>query len=322
MKDRILCAATAAALGLLVAGLVAPSFADDGRGIPEKRLPYPDVTDASHATDRVEDLFEGFFSAKSLHDGNKMMTFWAPDPVLYVDAAAGATWPSRAALTAIWTGPFFSNAPPNALSYPLRIIGDQHSALVEFVDTPELFGNELRILAAVTFNEKAQIVRWIDYWDGRSALGGFPIGPSYPTDFHDSVENASPVIRQVAQALQAAFAAGDASTATQLFTPDAVFEDMALHTRIEGQLQIERYLSRGLSVLPYGTGATVAHVVGSHRGGGYEWHAALSAAPLQRGNTALELDEHGKISRFTAIYDSFQFPTAAYQALVLLAAEK
>jgi hypothetical protein len=82
----------------------------------------------------VEDIMEGFFSAKSLHNGVKMMTFWATDPVLYIDAAAGATWPSRAALTAIWTGPFFSNAPPNALSYPLRIIGNSRSALVEFVE--------------------------------------------------------------------------------------------------------------------------------------------------------------------------------------------
>ena len=235
MKTRMLGAVAALAAGLLVsAGLTGLSAAED-REFPTKNLPYPDVTDASHATDRVEDILEGFFSAKSLHNGTRMMTFWAPDPVLYIDAAAG---------------------------------------------------------------------------------------PSYPTDFHDSVVNASPVIKNVAQALQTAFAAGDAAAATALFTPDAVFEDMALHTRVEGQLQIGRYLTRGLGVLPYGIGATVAYVVGSDDGGGYEWHAALSAAPLKRGNTALELDEHGKISRFTVIYDSFQFPAAVYQSLVLLAAEK
>lgn len=148
--------------------------------------------------------------------------------------------------------------------------------------------------------------------------GFFP----YPTNFNDNVENASPVIRSVAQSLQTAFAAGDAATATSLFTNDAAFEDMALHTRVEGQLQIGRYLTRGLGVLPYGTGASVAHAVGSEDGGGYEWHASQSAAPLLRGNTALELDEHGKISRFTVIYDSVQFPVATYQSLVLLAAEK
>ena len=105
-----------------------------------KNLPYPDVTDTSHATDRVADIFEGFFTAKSEHDGVRMLTFFAPDPVLYIDAGLGFAWPSRAALLAVWTNPPFSNGPPNALSYPLRVIGDAHSALIEFEDTPALLG--------------------------------------------------------------------------------------------------------------------------------------------------------------------------------------
>jgi limonene-1,2-epoxide hydrolase/ketosteroid isomerase-like protein len=321
MKGRTLSAA-AAALGLLVsAGFADRSSAWD-REIPGKKLPYPDVTDSSHASDRVEDIFEGFFSAKSLHDGNTMMTFWAQDPILYIDATSGGIWPTYAALKAVWTGPFFSHAPPSGLSYPLRIIGDSRSALVEFVDTPTLLGAELRILGSVTFDEHGKIVRWMDYWDARSALRTTSIGPSYPTDFHDSVENASPEIKSVAKALQAAFAAGDAATATAMFTPDAVFEDMALHTRVEGQLQIQRYLTRGLSLLPYGTGAAVAHVVGSRQGGGYEWTASVSASPLRRGNTAIELDAAGKISRFTVIWDSKELPDATYHTLVSLAAEQ
>ena len=97
---------------------------------------------------------------------------------------------------------------------------------------------------------------------------------------------------------------------------------MALHTRVEGQLQIQRYLTRGLTTLPYGPTASLVHVVGSDQGGGYEWHAAMNALPLLRGNTALELDDNGKITRFTTIYDSFQFSDAAYQTLVKLAAEQ
>jgi hypothetical protein len=137
--------------------------------------------------------------------------------------------------------------------------------------------------------------------------------------------NASATIKKVAQALQNALSAGDAAKAAQLFTADAVFEDMALHTRVEGQLQIQRYLTRGLGLLPYGTGspsASLVHVVGSDQGGGYEWHAAMGALPLQRGITALELDDNGKITRFTTIYDSFQFPDATYKSLVALGAEQ
>jgi hypothetical protein len=104
----------------------------------------------------------------------------------------------------------------------------------------------------------------------------------------------------------------------QLFTPDAVYEDMALHARVEGQLQIQRYLARGLAQLPYGVGASVANVVGSDRGGGYEWRANTGAAPLQRGNVILELDDTGTISRFTTIYDSYQFTDDRYRALGVL----
>ena len=236
----------------------------------------------------------------------------------------GFAWPSRAALLQVWTNPPFSTANPDALSYPLRVIGDCHSALIEFVDTPPLLGKEFRFLSAITFNDKCQIVRWIDYWDGRSSQLHLPIGTlgPYPPDFHDGVVNASATIQKVAKALQDALSAGDAVKASQLFTPDAVFEDMALHTRVEGQLQIQRYLMRGLGQLPYGPGTFLAHVVGSDQGGGYEWRATPAAAPLVRGNTALELDDNGKITRFTTIYDSFQFPDAVYQSLVQLGAEK
>jgi hypothetical protein len=65
--------------------------------------------------------------------------------------------------------------------------------------------------------------------------------------------------------------------------------------------------------LPYGPGASVANVTGSAQGGGFEWHAPPSAAPLVRGHTALQLDASGAIFRFTVIYDSYKFrmrPTA------------
>ena len=299
---------------------------DDGKPGNAKKLPYPNVTDTSHATERVANIFEGFFSAKSLHQAAPMVSFFAPapQPVLYVDAGLGFSWPSQESLLAIWSSPAFANGPPTALSYPVRVIGDRHSALVEFVDTPDLLGNEFRFLASVTFDDKGKIVRWVDYWDGRSSLTRLPIGTfgPYPTDFHDNVVNASERIKHVAQALQAALKSGSAAAAAQMFTPDAVYEDMALHTRLAGQIQIQRYLARGLAQLPYGVGASVAHVVGSDEGGGYEWLAAPSATPLVRGITALELDDQGKITRLTTIYDSYQFSDAKYQALVLLAAEK
>ena len=55
-------------------------------------------------------------------------------------------------------------------------------------------------------------------------------------------------------------------------------------------------------------------MTGSGRGGGYEWHAAPSAARCSAA-TRCWVDHAGKISRFTVIYDAFQFPDAAYQSL-------
>ncbi|MNJ62213.1 hypothetical protein D3C77_580460 [compost metagenome] len=39
------------------------------------------------------------------------------------------------------------------LSYPTRIVGDKNSAMVLFTDTPELFGEEIRLMGSVTFND-------------------------------------------------------------------------------------------------------------------------------------------------------------------------
>jgi hypothetical protein len=291
------------------------------------RLPYPDVADTSYATEDLARVVKGFFTAKSLHQGAAMVAFFAaaPTPVIYIDAGIGAQWPSQASLLQVWSNPPFSSAPPDALSYPLRIIGDLHSAVIEFVDTPELLGSEFRFISSLTFDQRGKIVRWIDYWDGRSALANIPIGTfgPYPTeaDFRDGQGPAAGAITKAASSLQAAFAAGDPATATGLFTPDALYEDMALHARVEGQLQIQRYLTRALPSLPYGPGASVANVTGSAQGGGYEWHAPPSAAPLVRGHTALQLDASGAISRFTVIYDSYKFPDATYRALGALSLE-
>ena len=50
---------------------------------------------------------------------------------------------------------------------PTQILSNETSALIRMVDTPELFGGELRILAAVDFAD-GKIVRWVDYWDSSS----------------------------------------------------------------------------------------------------------------------------------------------------------
>lgn len=307
MSMRIIGAAAAAA-ALLVTG--AALAADPV---------YPDITDTSHASPAAAEAFRAFFTAKSAHRPADLMSHFARTKVLYIDVTSGGIWPTWDSLDKTFTG-FLPKAPPAAKSYPVRILGDRKSALVAFTDTPELFGRELRILGAVSFDDQGHIIRWMDYWDGRSSGAKNSIGPSYPTDFHDDIGNATGKIADVCHRLGQAFAAGDATAATDMFSNDAVYEDMALHSQVLGKLAIKRYLTRAVGKVPYGQGAAIAHVVGSDQGGGCEWRAA-PGFPQHRGNTALTLDADGRITRLTVVYDSSLFSDADYRNLVSLAAE-
>jgi hypothetical protein len=313
-------AGTVAALG--AAGLFAAgkTSAATTAGSGTRGLPYPSgVTDTSHCTPEVAAIFRGFFSAKSEHDTAVMMSYFSRANTTYIDACLGVALTSWQAVNSEFST--FTKLPAAAISYPLRIVGDARSAAIEFVDAPAFFGQEIRALSTVTFDSNHRIIRWIDYWDGRSSLIPNTIASTYPANFKDSEQNADPAVVQAAQALQAAFAAGDAAAAVALMSADVVHEDLAARTRVRGQIQAQRYYRRALGQLPYGPGAAMVHAEGSRQGGGYEWSAAPGAAPMRRGHTVIELDDAGQVSRLTAIYDSSLLSYPAYQSLVGLAAE-
>ena len=321
-RRTVLRAGTAAALGAV--GLFATgsaNAAETARGGGPRRLPYPaGVTDTSHCTAEVAEIFRGVFTAKSEHDAAGFMSYFSRANTTYIDACLGVSLSTWQAASDFFT-PFLPSLPASAISYPLRIVGDTRSAAIEFVDSPAFFDGEIRALSSVAFDGHGKIIRWVDYWDGRSSLKPNTITATYPTDFKDSEQNASPALVQTAAKLQAAFEAGDTAAATALMSVDVVHEDIAAHTRVRGQLQAQRYYARALAQLPYGPGAALVHAGGSNQGGGYEWSAASVAAPMRRGHTCIELDQAGKISRLTAIYDSSLLSDAAYQSLVGLAAE-
>ncbi len=232
---------------------------------------YPDVVNTSHATPEAASFFKSYFTAKSEHKPLPTTDHFSEAHLTYIDAALGWPFYNKKGMTEVFEQ-FMPKWPPAGLSYPTRISGDTHSALVAFTDTPELFGGEIRILAAIDFKD-GKIVRWIDYWDGRSfgtAMAAKMRTPAdkFPTNFDYDVasEGASAKIKDVSQKLAAAFASGNAQAADALFSPDAVYLDRALRARILGKLAIGKYLSRMLATAPYGKGAKLVHVVGSDRG--------------------------------------------------------
>jgi hypothetical protein len=264
--------------------------------------------------------FERLFATKTACDIDGTMAYFAPDLATYTDATLGWALDSFDGLRGVFEQYMPGWAPP-ARSYSTGISSNEVSALVHMVDTPELFGGELRILAAVDFRD-GRIVRWVDYWDG----GTFDAGlyaqlrtpdEHFPRDLKDAdvPTQAEPQLVAVATALQHAFATGDVDATTDLLHTDVVLDDMSLRAHLVGRIETVRYLERILADVPYGRSSTLRHVVGGIAGGGFEWTAGPMHDALV-GITALELDEDTRITRITSVYDSRQLPPSRRRALV------
>jgi hypothetical protein len=284
---------------------------------------FPNIADITHATPEAASFFHGYFTAKSNHNATAWLTYFNPIQVGYYDAVVGYAFSNRSQVVAAFTPLLPTWGPPasNASSYPLIIWGDTTSAIVHFVDGPALFGVESRSIAAYDFKD-GLIIREVDYWDGRHnpEIALAVPDDEYPVDLGlDGVpESAATEMSCAAHELQAAFSAANATAAAALFSVDAVFVDMTLRTREEGALAIGRYLQRVLPYLPYGSGSTVRHVLGSAKGGGYEWE---TVGELKNGISALELDESGKITMFMTVWDGSRMNDTAIESLAALSLE-
>ena len=113
----------------------------------------------------LDTMFETFFETKTACDVEGTMAYFSPDLASYIDATLGWDFDSYDALKAVFEQ-YMPNWSPPARSYATGVLANETSALVHMTDTPELFGGELRILAAIDFAD-GKIVRWVDYWDPR-----------------------------------------------------------------------------------------------------------------------------------------------------------
>jgi hypothetical protein len=265
-------------------------------------------------------LLDAFFATKTACHVDGTMSYFAPDMASYIDATLGWDFDSYAALKGVFEK-YMPNWAPPARSYASKILAGQESALVHMVDTPELFGGEIRFLTAVDFAD-GKIVRWVDYWDSSafdtSLYTQFRTpAEDFPRDLKDAQvpTRAAPELVNVATALQQAFTSADASAAGELMHTDVVLVDMALRTQVTGRIEAVRYLERVLGQAPYGHSSHLRHVIGGRDGGGFEWTAGSRADRLA-GITALELDSDGLITAVTSVYDSRQIDPATKGALL------
>jgi hypothetical protein len=263
---------------------------------------------------------ETFFDTKTACNLEGTMSYFSPNLASYIDATLGWDLGSYDALKALFARYMPTWSPP-ARSYATGVLSNETSALVRMVDTPELFGGELRILAAIDFAD-GKIVRWVDYWDAASFDGELYAqfrtpADAFPKDLKDGQvpTRAAPELVAAATALQQAFRAADAPAAASLMHTDVILEDMSLRTQVIGRIEARHYLSRILGDAPYGRSSQLRHIVGGRSGGGFEWTAGPNADTLP-GITALELDTDRLITKITSVYDSRQLKPGRKAALV------
>jgi len=278
---------------------------------------FPSPTDTSHAKPSVAALFEEYHWAKSSKNLDEWASYFDARTV-YADATLGWYYPDRAT----WYDTVVEFVPRwgDGLSYATRVLGDDRSAVLAVTDSPELFGHEIRSLSAVDLVD-GKIVRFVDYWDGRhfgaAATEGMRTteGGRFQLGFgEETVENLAPAkMTELSYALSAALARHDVDGVVALLAVDVVWEDMTLHGQILGRLAVARYLVRTGGGLPYAQQVRVVHVLGDDRGGGYEWRASDNHVPV--GLVALELDEHGLVTRFTTVWDGSLLPDDRMQRM-------
>jgi hypothetical protein len=100
----------------------------------------------------VAAFFKSYFTTKSEHKPVATSDHFSEAHLTYIDATLGWPFYSKKGMTDIFEL-YMPKWPPTGLSYPTRISGDFHSALIALTDTPQLFGGEIRILAAVDFKD-------------------------------------------------------------------------------------------------------------------------------------------------------------------------
>ena len=202
-----------------------------------------------------------------------------PDSTTYIDATLGWVYDSHAALRSVFEQ-YMPNWGPPARSYATRVLAIDASALVHMVDTPELFGGELRILAAIDLDD-GRIVRWVDYWDASGfdpALYAQFRTPEelFPNDLREVGTRAAPELVTAATAFQAALAAGDAALPRRYCTPTSCSWTWPCAPTCSGGLGRRGYLGRVLDDRAVRPVSTLRHIVGGAHGGGFEWTSATA----------------------------------------------
>ena len=258
----------------------------------------------------VEVILDNYFAAKNSRSVNETMAYFSRDLTTYTDTTLGWTLDGFAAVHATFAQ--YMPGWEGGASIPIRVLGDARSAVVEFVDTAELFGGELHILGSVDFDEDGRIVRWLDHWDRStfdpSLFARIAVPENrFPVAIAQVSERATGEMAALARTLHGALADGDLEHLRGLLARQVVFEDMATHRRIGGRDAVLGHLAGIAHSAPFGPSSTFVRALGGASGGGFEWLGS-PASRVRRGLTALEVGDDRSITRLTIAYDGARLP--------------
>lgn len=275
------------------------------------------AVDNQYGSAELLTFFQAYFAAKSARQLPETMRFFAPDMLTYTDATLGQQLNGFAAQRQFFSE-YMAKWPATARSYPTRLYGHGRRVVVEFVDSPELFGSEVRPLGIVDLDAAGKIVRWVDYWNGRTFPGALyqqlrtPPAPA-PTPIQPLGGAGT------GPGLHDAFQRGDVAAITAALATDAVWEDQVLNLAVRGRAEISRLLTAMLARLPYGQGSRwTTALPAAGQSGGAEW-VASAAWPAVQGVLAIGCNPQGEIARLAVGYDGRLCPDSALQVLLAAA---
>jgi len=127
--------------------------------------PVDPAVDISNATPEAVALVTAVLRDKTARNPERFMANFSRTQLTCGDGTLGVKYSSWSEVEAAMAQAMPA-WPPTSRAYPTKILGDARSAMVFYVDSPEMFGNEIRIIAPIDFRD-GKVVRQVDYWDGR-----------------------------------------------------------------------------------------------------------------------------------------------------------
>lgn len=116
--------------------------------MPEIAVPHDALDaslDASHATPDLVQLVTSTLADKTSRDVGRTMQHFSRDQLTYTDTTVGDTYRDWSALKGAFER-FMTMWGDGTRCYPTRIVGDARSAMVIFVDSPEMFRSSVNRL--------------------------------------------------------------------------------------------------------------------------------------------------------------------------------